>query len=47
MNLTLTPPWNISSIHNFKYPPIYEGFSTSPPFVIMTDYKLSLYEPSL
>jgi len=47
MNLTLISPWNISLIHNLKYPPIYEDSSISPPFVIMADYKLSLYEPSL
>ena len=47
MNWTLISPWNIPSIHNLKYPPIYEDSSTSPPFVIMADYKLSLYEPSL
>ena len=47
VNLTPTSPWNISSIRNLKYPPIYEDSSISPPFVIMADYKLSLYEPSL
>ena len=47
MNLTLISPWNISSIHNLKYPPTYEASSISPPVVIMADYKLSLYEPSL
>jgi len=47
MNLTLISPWNILSIHNLKYPPIYEDSSILPPFVIMAEYKLSLYEPSL
>ena len=47
MNWTLISPWNIPSIHNLKYPPICEDSSTSPLFVIMADYKLSLYEPSL
>lgn len=47
MNLALFLPWNIPSIHNLKYPLIYEDSSISPPFVIMADYKLSLYEPSL
>ena len=47
MNLAPISPWNIFSIYNHKYPPIYEDSSISPPFVIMAEYKLSLYEPSL
>jgi len=47
MNLTLISPWNIFLIHNLKSPTTYEASSISTLVVIMADYKLSLYEPSL